>query len=78
MSDRYQTFAYLEPLDMLTLARLSKEFRGLFMSLSSLSIWRRVLKETPDLPPCPQELCEPQYASLMFDKHCMVSLFDRI
>lgn len=72
MSDCHQTFAYLEPLDMLTLARLSKDFRALFMSRSSLSIWRRVLKDTPDLPLCPQDLSEPQYASLMFDRHCMV------
>ncbi|KAF8186280.1 hypothetical protein BJ912DRAFT_468674 [Pholiota molesta] len=67
----YETVAYLEPLDLLTLARLSKEFRALFMSRSSLFIWRRVLGEVPDLPPCPQDLSEPQYASLMFEKFCM-------
>ncbi|KAF8961139.1 hypothetical protein BDZ97DRAFT_2077007 [Flammula alnicola] len=67
----YETVSYLEPLDLLTLARLSKEFRALFMSRSSLAIWRRVLNDVPDLPSCPRDLSEPQYASLIFEKFCM-------
>ncbi|KAF8956402.1 hypothetical protein BDZ97DRAFT_1925501 [Flammula alnicola] len=68
---RTHAVSYLEPLDLLTLARLSKEFRALFMSRSSLSVWRRVLNQVPGLPECPRDLTEPQYASLVFEKFCM-------
>lgn len=64
--------SYLNPLELLTLGRLTKEFRALFMSRSSVAIWRRVLRHVSGLPPCPRDLTEPQYASFMFEKFCMV------
>ena len=70
-----QIVSYLEPRDLLTLSRLSNEFRSLFMSRSSLAIWRRVLGQVPCLPECPTDLSEPQYASLLYDKFCMVRNF---
>ncbi|KAG9075039.1 hypothetical protein FS749_013334 [Ceratobasidium sp. UAMH 11750] len=58
------------PADLLSLARSNKFFRKIFMSRSSQYIWQATFKNLPDLPPCPPELCEPQYASLIFSKTC--------
>ncbi|KAG8684960.1 hypothetical protein FRC08_013385, partial [Ceratobasidium sp. 394] len=62
--------SYLMPADLLSLARSNKFFRKIFMSRSSQYIWQTTFKNLPDLPPCPPELCEPQYASLIFSKTC--------
>ncbi|CAA7263589.1 unnamed protein product [Cyclocybe aegerita] len=68
----FEAISYLSPADVLTLTRVSREFRSLFLSRSSsLAIWRRVVVQVPGLPPCPEDLDEPQYASLVYDKFCM-------
>ncbi|KAG8791511.1 hypothetical protein FRC12_008999 [Ceratobasidium sp. 428] len=61
---------YLYPLDLILLSRANKFFRQLLMSRSTIQTWRYALSNVPGLPPCPVELCEPQYAALMFSKHC--------
>ena len=43
------------------------------MNRASKSIWTHVLSGVEDLPPCPEDLSEPQYAYLMFTDHCHVS-----
>jgi hypothetical protein len=58
---------------MLQLCRLSKSSRALFISKRCIFLWRDALNRAVDLPGCPQDLTEPQYASLVFDKFCMVS-----
>ncbi|KAF8956401.1 hypothetical protein BDZ97DRAFT_1925500 [Flammula alnicola] len=73
----FEIASYIEPIDLLHLTRVSKEFRTLFMSRNSLSIWRRVLRQVEELPKCPQDLTEPQYASLLFEKFCMACLGTR-
>jgi hypothetical protein len=45
------------------------------MSRSAIHIWRSAERNVPGLPPCPEELCEPQYAALVFSKYCSVSMF---
>ncbi|PPR05798.1 hypothetical protein CVT26_010148 [Gymnopilus dilepis] len=62
----------VEPADLLSLSRVSKSFRTFFMSRSMQSLWRTVLEGVPYLPKCPEDLTEPQYASLVFDEFCMV------
>ncbi|OAX41999.1 hypothetical protein K503DRAFT_767159 [Rhizopogon vinicolor AM-OR11-026] len=66
----FEIFGFLKPLDLLSLARTSKPFRGLLMSKSNAFIWRASRALVPNLPDCPADLCEPQYARLAFDPHC--------
>ncbi|KAG9077510.1 hypothetical protein FRC06_008874, partial [Ceratobasidium sp. 370] len=61
---------YLYPLDLILLSRANKFFRQLLLSRTATQTWRHVLTNVDGLPPCPEELCEPQYAALMFTKYC--------
>ncbi|CAE7113200.1 unnamed protein product [Rhizoctonia solani] len=58
--------------DVLSLSRSNKFFRQTLMtrSAASLAIWRAAVENVPGLPPCPKDLCEPQYAALIYSKHC--------
>ncbi|KAG8780089.1 hypothetical protein FRC12_023475 [Ceratobasidium sp. 428] len=61
---------YMYPLDLVLLSRTNKLFRQLLMHRSATQTWRYTLGNVPGLPPCPPELCEPQYAALVFSKNC--------
>ncbi|KAG9088127.1 hypothetical protein FS749_002404 [Ceratobasidium sp. UAMH 11750] len=61
---------YLYPLDLILLSRANKFFRQLLMNRSAIQTWRYALSNVPGLPPCPEQLCEPQYAALLFTKYC--------
>ncbi|KDN43612.1 hypothetical protein RSAG8_05989, partial [Rhizoctonia solani AG-8 WAC10335] len=61
---------YLHPFDLVLLSRVNKFFRELFMSRQAASIWTSARHNVPGIPPCPPELCEPQYAALLFTKMC--------
>ncbi|KAF8600103.1 hypothetical protein BDV93DRAFT_589916 [Ceratobasidium sp. AG-I] len=63
---------YLFPLDLVVLARTNKFFRQLLMRRSAIQIWRSAEGNVDGLPPCPKDLCGPQYAALMFTKNCSV------
>ncbi|KAG9079173.1 hypothetical protein FRC06_007902 [Ceratobasidium sp. 370] len=60
----------LNPGDLIALARSSKFFRELLLQRSAIQMWRRAESNIPGLPPCPPDMCEPQYAALLFSKHC--------
>jgi hypothetical protein len=62
----------LQPLDLIHLSRANKRLREVFMRRSAVLIWRAVLLNVRDLPPCPLDLCEPQYAAMLFLKECSV------
>ncbi|KAF9235124.1 hypothetical protein BU15DRAFT_65102 [Melanogaster broomeanus] len=66
----FEIFGHLMPLDVLRLARTTKQFRRVLMHRSSLSVWIAARKNVPDLPNCPPYLSEPQFANLVFDTHC--------
>ncbi|KAG2147181.1 hypothetical protein BD769DRAFT_1346451 [Suillus cothurnatus] len=70
----FEIFGFLKPLDLLSLARTSKAFRNLLMRKSNAFIWRASRSLIPNLPECPPDLSEPQYACLAFDPHCHVEL----
>ncbi|KAJ3924329.1 MAG: hypothetical protein NXY57DRAFT_970164 [Lentinula lateritia] len=59
-----EIFCYLEPRDLLCLARTSLD---LGMSRTSESIWRAGRENVEGLPSCPDDLNEPQYAHIFFD-----------
>ncbi|KAJ7671296.1 hypothetical protein DFH06DRAFT_113176 [Mycena polygramma] len=72
----------LRPQDLLSLARLCTYMRNFLMHKSSRHIWKQAfvnldpvategrLAISTDLPPCPPDLTEPQYANLAFSEHC--------
>lgn len=61
---------YLHPIDLVHFARANKFFRQIIMSRSFIHVWRSAERNIDGLPPCPEELCEPQYAALVFTKYC--------
>ena len=67
-----QISAYLEPLDVLRLARSTRGLNNMLMSRNSRPIWRTARSYYPDLPDCPPDLSEPQYARLLFERDCHV------
>jgi hypothetical protein len=67
----YQTAMYLAPKDLLQFSRLSKRFRSMFTSRSALFVWQTVFRNV-DLK-CFEDLNEIQFASLLYDKCCMVT-----
>jgi hypothetical protein len=70
-----QIFGHLNPLDLLHLARTTKDLRAILMKRSSISIWKHARSQFDDLPDCPDDLSEPQYAELLFGKACTVGFF---
>ncbi|KAJ3913704.1 hypothetical protein F5877DRAFT_83533 [Lentinula edodes] len=67
-----EIFCYLEPRDLLRLARTSLDLRHILMSRTSESIWRAARENVEGLPPCPDDLNEPQYAHIFFEPFCHV------
>ncbi|KAJ6513374.1 hypothetical protein C8R45DRAFT_345014 [Mycena sanguinolenta] len=65
-----EIFGHLNPLDLLNLARTTKEIRGILMSRSSRFIWKESRSHVEGLPNPPRDLSEPQYANLCFSTHC--------
>ncbi|QRW07527.1 Synaptobrevin [Ceratobasidium sp. AG-Ba] len=61
---------YLDPVDLVFFARANRFFRQILMRRSFVSVWRAAESNVEGLPPCPEELCEPQYAALVFVKCC--------
>ena len=62
----------MAPLDLIHLAQTSKPLRRLLMSKKSRTIWREVLGNVLELPPCPNDMDEPLYAALVFSQRCFV------
>ncbi|KIM79363.1 hypothetical protein PILCRDRAFT_823618 [Piloderma croceum F 1598] len=66
----FEITSRLEPLDILQLSRVSKHFRTTFASQSSRHNWVAARRNISSMPDCPNDLSEPQYASLMFEHNC--------
>ncbi|KAJ3557326.1 hypothetical protein NM688_g1534 [Phlebia brevispora] len=65
-----EVMAHLLPLDILNLSRTTKAFRRFLMVRAAEFIWRRARGNAAGLPPLPDDMSEPAYASLMFDTYC--------
>ncbi|RXW15576.1 hypothetical protein EST38_g10283 [Candolleomyces aberdarensis] len=65
-----EIFKLLAPIDLLQLTWTTKSFRKFLMNRASKTIWTHVLSAVEDLPPCPDDLSEPQYAYLMLSNNC--------
>ncbi|KAE9394651.1 hypothetical protein BT96DRAFT_886430 [Gymnopus androsaceus JB14] len=74
----FEVLYYLQPYDLLRLARTSQDFRSLLMSRSSAFLWRQARAnadvQTPDLP---VNMSEPVYAHLLFHNFCHFCLTTR-
>ncbi|EIW52750.1 uncharacterized protein TRAVEDRAFT_90169, partial [Trametes versicolor FP-101664 SS1] len=68
----YEIVSHLHPLDLINVARTSKPLRTLLMTRKSRSVWRSCLGNVRGLPPCPDEMNEPAYAALLFERICTV------
>ncbi|TFK25800.1 hypothetical protein FA15DRAFT_668129 [Coprinopsis marcescibilis] len=66
----FEIFGKLDPIDVLQMARTTKELRAILMSRSAIMIWKEALGNVPGLPPCPEDLTEPQWVDLLFGKSC--------
>lgn len=66
----FHILSFLLPMDLLNLSRTSKDFRNLLLQRSSASAWKTARLQVDDLPDCPQDMSEPQYANLVFYPHC--------
>ncbi|KAF8907417.1 hypothetical protein CPB85DRAFT_1311757 [Mucidula mucida] len=66
----FEIFSYLDPIDLLRISRTTKDLRQLLMSKSSALIWERARLAIEGLPPKPDDLNDPQYINLLFDKYC--------
>ncbi|KAG8682670.1 hypothetical protein FRC09_016621, partial [Ceratobasidium sp. 395] len=67
----FTQIAYLlSPGDLIALARSNKFFNNMLLQRSAIQMWRRAEANVPELPPCPPDMSEPQYAALLFSKHC--------
>ncbi|KAF9464633.1 hypothetical protein BDZ94DRAFT_1216309 [Collybia nuda] len=66
----FEIFGSLNPVDILHLARTTKDLRAILMNRSSQWIWKRARANMKDFPDCPSDLTEPQYAHLAFDPLC--------
>ncbi|KAH9926355.1 hypothetical protein B0H21DRAFT_764156 [Amylocystis lapponica] len=69
----YEIAGHLHFQDLLHLARVSKRFRGILISKKSRHLWVAARQNVPGvpLPDCPEQLSEPPYASLLYDRICM-------
>ncbi|KAF9473295.1 hypothetical protein BDN70DRAFT_925244 [Pholiota conissans] len=68
----FEIFGQLNPIDLLSMARTTKAFRNILMSRTSITAWRAARSNIAALPDCPDDLSEPQYATLMFLTRCSV------
>ncbi|KAJ7657995.1 hypothetical protein B0H17DRAFT_955493, partial [Mycena rosella] len=63
-------FGHLAPLDILNMARATKDLRRVLMHRSAVSIWKASLRQISGLPECPHDMSEPAWANLAFSAHC--------
>ncbi|KAJ7492275.1 hypothetical protein FB451DRAFT_1078197 [Mycena latifolia] len=66
----FEIFGHLAPLDVLNMARATKDLRRVLMHRSAISIWKTSLRQVSGLPECPQEMSEPAWVNLVFSAHC--------
>ena len=67
-----QILEELEPRDLLSLARTSKDLRTMLMTKSNELFWKKARANVSGLPECPTFLSEPAYASIVFSTYCYV------
>lgn len=68
-----QICSYLTPTDLLHVVQSSKVFALFLLAPSSAAVWRASRTQFDnDLPDCPDDLTEQQFANLVFGNACHV------
>ncbi|KAH8806863.1 hypothetical protein DL96DRAFT_1629958 [Flagelloscypha sp. PMI_526] len=70
----FEVFSHCEPPDLLALSRSSKDIRALLLNRAfpgTEALWASAREAIPNIPEKPDEISEPEFAALLFDKHCM-------
>ncbi|KAI0753868.1 hypothetical protein C8Q74DRAFT_344960 [Fomes fomentarius] len=65
-----KVYSYLDPRDLLVLARTCKRFRAFFLHRSNEPLWRAAGENVGNLPPCPPFMSEPAFLNLLFSTYC--------
>ncbi|KAJ8462418.1 hypothetical protein ONZ45_g17939 [Pleurotus djamor] len=73
----FEIFGYLLPLELLRLARTSKDFRTVLMKRSASSLWKTAFENIPEAPVKPQGVSEPSWANFLFTTTCYECLVPR-
>ncbi|KAF8313240.1 hypothetical protein DL93DRAFT_1183562 [Clavulina sp. PMI_390] len=66
--------SYVRPADLLHLVQSSKIFAIFLLAQASAPIWRYARLNVEELPECPLNITEQQYACLIFGHYCQVCL----
>ncbi|KAI0338123.1 hypothetical protein BDW22DRAFT_1363238 [Trametopsis cervina] len=66
-----EVMAFLHPLDLLHLSRVSRSFRKILLHRSSRLMWVAARRNANNPPDPPSHLSEPKYAALVFEHSCM-------
>ncbi|KAF8171119.1 hypothetical protein BJ912DRAFT_129806 [Pholiota molesta] len=74
----FEIFSHLAPLDLLRLARTTKELRKLLLHRSSTFVWKAALSTVEGLPACPEDMSLPCWTNLVFDHHCQNCLTNNV
>ncbi|KAF8602465.1 hypothetical protein BDV93DRAFT_411949, partial [Ceratobasidium sp. AG-I] len=62
--------SFINPGDLLSVARTCKTLRGTLMKHSATQIWHVAENSVLGLPNCPEDMHPPDYAALIFTKAC--------
>ncbi|KAF7347546.1 hypothetical protein MVEN_01511000 [Mycena venus] len=66
----FEILGFLDPQDILVLARLTRSIRRLLMHRSAICVWKAARGNVPGFPDPPSDMSEPAYANLAFSRHC--------
>ncbi|KAF8996630.1 hypothetical protein BDQ17DRAFT_1364174 [Cyathus striatus] len=69
-----EIFRNLDPLDLVNLTRATKSLRNMLLNDSASGVWKEAHGNVVDLPECPDDMSEPQFATLIFETHCQKCL----
>ncbi|KAJ6609339.1 hypothetical protein B0H10DRAFT_479554 [Mycena sp. CBHHK59/15] len=74
----FEIFGHLPPLDILHLARTTKDLRRVLLHKSAISIWKASLRQALGFPECPPDMSEPAWVNLAYSPHCHNCLDSRV
>ncbi|KAJ3878655.1 hypothetical protein F5051DRAFT_452188 [Lentinula edodes] len=66
----FEIFSHLLPIDLIHLARTTKDFRRLLMQRNTTTIWKSAFAQIQELPQCPSDMSYPAWAHLAFEQVC--------
>jgi hypothetical protein len=73
----FEITSHLHPLDLLHLSRASRHFARMFLRTDNRHAWLAARRTVEGLPDCTSDLSEAQYAHLLFESFCSVSILCR-